>query len=81
MFLLSDSTGINTCNIEFHRIRRGNTCGVPAAKAAGRARLKSAGFDRVDYLECRDAATLAPVDRLEALGAVRLIDNVPFDDD
>lgn len=62
--------------------------GAPAAEAeaAGRARLAGAGFDRVDYLECRDAATLAPVDRLEAparvlgaarLGAVRLIDNVP----
>ena len=77
MFLLSDSTGISTCNIELHRIRRGNTCGVPAAEAAGRARLEGAGFERVDYLECRDAAALAPVDRLEALGAVRLIDNVP----
>ena len=62
--------------------------GAPAAEAeaAGRARLEGAGFDRIDYLECRDAATLAPVDRLEAparalgaarLGAVRLIDNVP----
>jgi pantoate--beta-alanine ligase len=48
--------------------------------------LQCAGFDRVEYLELRDAATLAPVERLEGrparllaavhLGPVRLIDNV-----
>lgn len=54
------------------------------ALAAGRAALRAA-FDRVDYLEWRDAATLAPLAAAERpgrllaavrLGPVRLIDNV-----
>ena len=54
--------------------------------AAGAAALIAAGFDAPDYLELRDAATLAPVAtparpaRLLAaarLGRTRLIDNVP----
>ncbi len=54
--------------------------------AAARALLASAGFDRVEYLELRDAASLAPCTSLGAaparllaavhLGPVRLIDNV-----
>ena len=59
-----------------------------AAEAArGRAALAAAGFDRVDYLECRDAETLTPVARAGGaparvfaaarLGEVRLIDNLP----
>ncbi len=70
--------------------------GTAAALADGRAaaplldaaveRLHAAGFHPVDYVELRDAATLAPLAaagrpaRLLAaahLGAVRLIDNVP----
>lgn len=56
------------------------------ALAAGRARLESAGF-RVDYLELREAETLAPLATAPVrparvfaavyLGATRLIDNVP----
>jgi pantoate--beta-alanine ligase len=50
------------------------------------AELYRAGFDAVDYLALRDAATLAPLDRADRparllaaawLGQTRLIDNVP----
>ncbi len=50
--------------------------------------LKKAGFDSVDYLELRDAATLEPVDSLDNpsrllaavfIGKTRLIDNLPVD--
>jgi pantoate--beta-alanine ligase len=53
--------------------------------AMGLERLAQAGF-RMDYLELRDAETLAPVERLERparllaggyLGKTRLIDNMP----
>lgn len=55
----------------------------------GRRALLDAGFDRVDYFEARDSATLAPVDgyrpglRLLAagwLGGTRLIDNIDVDE-
>jgi pantoate--beta-alanine ligase len=59
---------------------------ITIAMAEGTARLTAAGFE-VDYLETRDATTLAPVeaytpDRLRVLaaaklGATRLIDNWP----
>ncbi|MGQ0673213.1 MAG: pantoate--beta-alanine ligase [Hyphomicrobium sp.] len=59
---------------------------VMAAVAAARADLKRAGFAKLDYLEVRDAETLAPfVDGSERpgrvltaawLGKTRLIDNV-----
>jgi len=62
--------------------------GAPVAPtlAGGRDSLERAGFDRVEYLELRDAETLRPLDRLAGparvlaavwLGATRLIDNVP----
>lgn len=63
--------------------------GLPAAPvlAAARERLLRKGFARVDYVELRDAADLAPLEhvadrsaRLLAaalLGSVRLIDNLP----
>ena len=56
-----------------------------AALAEGLAALRSGGF-AVDYFELRDAADLAPVDRLAGptrllvaarLGRTRLIDNIP----
>ncbi len=56
------------------------------AVAWGRARLGAAGFSAIDYLELRDAETLAPAEALERparllaavrLGPTRLIDNVP----
>ncbi len=59
---------------------------VAAATSAGLAALRAAGFDGVDYLEVRDAETLAPVRRLAGparvlaavrLGRTRLIDNEP----
>ncbi len=65
------------------RIKSGQAIG--AALADGRARIESAGFT-VDYLEARDARTLAPIAttkdgpvRLLAaakLGRTRLIDNI-----
>jgi pantoate--beta-alanine ligase len=59
---------------------------VAAALAQARARLEAAGFEP-EYVELRDAGSLAPVDRLERparllaaarLGSTRLIDNVPI---
>jgi pantoate--beta-alanine ligase len=53
-----------------------------------RARLESAGFDPVDYVELRDTETLAPVAALDRparllaaahMGRTRLIDNLPVD--
>jgi pantoate--beta-alanine ligase len=58
---------------------------VAATLEAGIARLREGGFT-VDYLELRDAATLAPMPRLSRparllaavhLGRTRLIDNIP----
>lgn len=65
--------------------------GAPAAEAAakGREALLAAGFRKVDYVEVRDAETLAPVDgpgrhaRVFAaahVGRTRLIDNMPVPD-
>lgn len=70
----------------------GETChaireGAPVGDAVGRARdrLAAAGFDRIDYVELRDADTLEPLDRLDrsarllaaaAIGRTRLIDNL-----
>ncbi len=66
--------------------------GLPPERVATACRqaLLSAGFDAVDYLDARDALTLAPLDafgpgteaRLFAaarLGKTRLIDNVPIE--
>ena len=61
----------------------------PAAEMdAGVRALIEAGFDQVDYVECRDAENLTPVERFDPgrparvfaaarLGRARLIDNVP----
>ncbi len=62
--------------------------GASAADEAsrGRAALIEAGFDSVDYLEVRDAETLAPVEQptrparvlaAARIGRTRLIDNMP----
>jgi pantoate--beta-alanine ligase len=61
-----------------------------AAVAQARDAIRAAGFASVDYVEAREAATLAPVDRHDParparvfaaarLGAARLIDNVPVE--
>ena len=56
-----------------------------AVLAMARAALETAGFDAIDYLELRDAETLAPVDRITGparvlaavrIGGTRLIDNM-----
>ena len=55
------------------------------ALAKARARLEAAGFDPIDYVELRDAETLAPLETLDRparllaaakLGRTRLIDNL-----
>jgi pantoate--beta-alanine ligase len=54
--------------------------------ARGKAQLKDAGFDPIDYLDVVDANKLVPLDRADGptrvavaawLGSTRLIDNVP----
>jgi len=59
-----------------------------ALEAAGKQALIAAGFDAVDYVAFRDAASLAVVERIEGevrllaaayLGATRLIDNLAVD--
>jgi len=71
---------------------------IPDAAAAGpetaaaAAALAAAGFDAVDYVECRTADELRPVERHDRavaarvfaaarLGGARLIDNVPVERD
>ena len=65
-------------------IADGRAAGDALAKA--REALARAGFDPIDYVELRDAETLAPVERPERparllaaawLGQTRLIDNLP----
>ncbi|HEY6916695.1 MAG TPA: pantoate--beta-alanine ligase [Allosphingosinicella sp.] len=65
-------------------IQAGGDIGV--ALEAAHAALMAAGFDPIDYVELRDAETLAPVSRLDRparilaaarLGKTRLIDNLP----
>jgi pantoate--beta-alanine ligase len=61
---------------------------VAEALNKARSRLEAAGFGPVDYVELRDAATLAPMAALGGparllaaarVGATRLIDNLPVD--
>ena len=65
-------------------IRSGSA--VPQALAACRAAVLAAGFDQVEYIELRDAASLDPATRLDHplrllaaawLADIRLIDNIP----
>ena len=62
--------------------------GTPVAEAIERAceRLAAAGFEKIDYVELRDAASLEPMDSLDRparilaaafFGNTRLIDNLP----
>ena len=59
---------------------------VAEALATARERLAEAGFDPIDYVELRDAETLAPLTALDRparllaaarIGRTRLIDNLP----
>ncbi|MFQ5565421.1 MAG: pantoate--beta-alanine ligase [Paracoccaceae bacterium] len=70
------------------RIAGGAT--VADEMAAAAAALTAAGFDQVDYVECREADSLAPVEAFDParparvfaaarLGRARLIDNVPVE--
>jgi pantoate--beta-alanine ligase len=66
------------------KIARGEICAE--AETWGKKELAAAGFDSVDYLEVRDAKSLAPVAAKDGkelrilaavrLGKARLIDNV-----
>ena len=65
------------------RMTQGET--ASAAITWGRAALDSAGFDRIEYLDVRDAKTLAPINGTARnarvfiaahMGEIRLIDNV-----
>lgn len=63
---------------------------VAGATAEARSRLTGAGFTAIDYIEVRDAETLAPLDATSAatrpgriiaaawMGKTRLIDNIPL---
>ncbi len=68
------------------RTLAGDGGAVAPVLAAGKARLRAAGFTGIDYVELCDAGTLAPLTRVEGparllaavrLGGTRLIDNVP----
>ena len=59
---------------------------VATILAEGKAKIVAAGFHKIDYLELRDADTLAPLDEFKAsarlfaaahIGGTRLIDNIP----
>jgi pantoate--beta-alanine ligase len=61
---------------------------VAEALAAARDKLTKAGFEPIDYVELRDAETLAPMAALDRparllaaarIGQTRLIDNLPVD--
>jgi pantoate--beta-alanine ligase len=63
---------------------------APAACETARAALLAAGFERLDYVECRTAGDLAPVERHDPavparvfaaarIGRARLIDNMPVE--
>ena len=61
---------------------------VPQALADAEARLKAAGFSRVDYVALVNALTLEPLDRpvgpmrliaAAVIGTTRLIDNISVD--
>lgn len=63
----------------------GGGADISALLREGKKALESAGFDTVEYLELRDAETLAPVERVSAparllaaarVGKTRLIDNM-----
>lgn len=65
-----------------------NGAAAAAALETARAAILAAGFASVDYIELRDADTLAPLERLDRparllvaawLGRARLIDNIPVD--
>jgi pantoate--beta-alanine ligase len=62
--------------------------GLDEALTVARERLAKAGFDPIDYVELRDAETLAPVASLDRparllaaarIGRTRLIDNLPVE--
>ena len=63
---------------------------IDEALERARARLAEAGFDPIDYVELRDAETLAPLTALDRparllaaarIGRTRLIDNLPVNPD
>ncbi len=80
----------NRLNWTLRQVAEDLKAGRPVAEAvaAGTAELDRHGFAPVDYLELRDADTLAPLDALDRparllvaarLGDTRLIDNIPVE--
>ena len=76
------------CRARSARRRARSRRGAPVAEAlaAARDKLAEAGFDPIDYVELRDAETLAPASSLDRparllaaarIGRTRLIDNLP----
>ena len=69
------------------QLRNGDAAAAVLAETA--ARIETAGFERVEYLDLRHPETLAPLNRADGparllaaawLGGVRLIDNIPVGD-
>jgi len=69
-----------------HQVKGGTA--IDAAREAGLAILREAGFGPIDYLEVRDATSLAPINAVTAparilaaakLGTTRLIDNIALE--
>lgn len=69
------------------RVREGGVGAAKTAEAEASHALLAAGFDKVDYIAVRDAASLTPIASLNAparilaaawLGRTRLIDNIPL---
>jgi len=69
-----------------HQVKGGTA--IDAAREAGLAILREAGFGPIDYLEVRDATSLAPISAVTAparilaaakLGTTRLIDNIALE--
>ena len=85
----SELESANTLNVTLKAfaedIRAGKN--MSAAKAAAEEKILSAGFANIDYLECRHAESLAPINAFDAqtpsrvfvaakIGGARLIDNM-----
>jgi pantoate--beta-alanine ligase len=69
------------------RVRAGGRDAIAAAEAEAAETLRTAGFDKIDYVTLRDAQTLLPIEDLTRparilaavwLGKTRLIDNIPL---
>jgi pantoate--beta-alanine ligase len=85
---LEQASGLNTVLFGMAERLAREPDAVEAVRDGGRERLEALGFAEIDYLDIRDAETLATIDRLERpariltavrLGGARLLDNVPVE--